>query len=152
MTSRQILDNKEQIYECAKSFREEANRLMQCLATTFNFQVETFDGFRSTLRKSHKNKGVLNENWTYFFHGAECQFENIVTKQVVEVIYINRPEFGYLDGYFFYNYMLTTKEFNNLATWFENYLNVWRAIEILSDEGTLTKVNSINSNRNVVAL
>lgn len=152
MTKQQILDNKEKIYKCAKSFRDTANKLMLSLSTTYNFDLETFDDFIYTLRKSHKNKGVLDENWTYFFHGSECRFENIQTGQIVEIIYVNKPEFGYLDGYFFYNYMLTTQQFKKLAVWFENYLNVWNAIEILSQEGTFTKMETVLGTRNILAL
>ena len=104
-------------------------------------------------KKSEKQRGKLNGDWNYYLHGAECQFENIKTKQVVEVIVVTKPEFGYLDCYFFYNYMATTEKFKNLALFFSNnYLNICKAIDLLALEGILTRVDNLFIQRNLIAL
>jgi hypothetical protein len=127
---------------------------MEKMSVIFNINLETLDGLHELkYKKSTKQRGRLNNEWNYYLHGAECQFENIITGQIVEVIIIEKPEFGFLDTYFFYNYMATTERFKKLATWFNNdYLNVGKAIEILAREGTLTKLTNVSLTRNILAL
>ena len=149
-----ILQKKLGLYECAKAFRQDANYLMGLMADTFGIDLETLDGLHELKhKKSEKQRGKLNEHWNYYLHGAECQFENIKTKQIVEVIIVTKPEFGYLDCYFFYNYMETTEQFKNLASFFSNnYLNICKAIDLLALEGILTRVDDLFIQRNVIAL
>lgn len=74
------------------------------------------------------------------------------TGQAVEVKFTEKPEFGYLDGFFFYNYIRTTAHFQDLAAVFTDELNVYKAIEVLVEDGTLTTRIDDRSNRNVLAL
>lgn len=123
------------------------------MSKTSGFNIRTLEGLAGQIyKKTYKNKGILNDEWTYFFYGAECRFDNVKTGQAVEFIYNQPPEFGYLDGYFFYNYMLTTERFNELGDWFKSYPNVWEAIDILSEIEILTKVSTSTNARNVIAL
>jgi len=149
-----ILQKKLELYECAKAFRQDANYLMGLMADKFSIDLETLDGLHELKhKKSEKQRGKLNGDWNYYLHGAECQFENIKTKQVVEVIVVTKPEFGYLDCYFFYNYMATTEKFKNLALFFSNnYLNICKAIDLLALEGILTRVDNLFIQRNLIAL
>ena len=149
----QILQKKLELFECAKAFRQNANFLMGLMADTFGIDLQTLDGLQELKRKSVKQRGKLNEDWNYYLHGAECQFENVKSKQVVEVIVVTKPEFGYLDCYFFYNYMSTTKRFKKLAAFFNNeYQNICKAIDLLALEGILTRVDDLFIQRNVIAL
>lgn len=150
----QILKKKIELHECAKAFRQDANFLMGLMADTFGIDLQTLDGLQELKhKKSVKQRGKLNEDWNYYLHGAECQFENVRTKQVVEVIIVTKPEFGYLDCYFFYNYMSTTDRFKNLAAFFNNdYQNICKAIDLLALEGILTRVDDLFIQRNVIAL
>jgi hypothetical protein len=153
MTSKEILKNKEIILECAKAFREDANNLMTELSKDYKFSLESSELFAPEVyAHKHNNKGIFRNEWTYYFHGAECRFDNINTGQIVEIIIIAKSEFVFLDGYFFYNYMASTERFKKLATWFENNTNVWKAIEILVDEMVLTRVPYVEMNRNILAL
>jgi hypothetical protein len=152
MTSEDIIENKEIILESAKAFREDANNLMIELSKDFNFSLEATEMFiREVYSHKYNNKGIFRNEWTYYFHGAECRFDNINTGQIVEMIILTKPEFGFLDGYFFYNYMASTERFRELAAWFENHKNVWEAIKILADEKVLTRVASVEINRNIIA-
>jgi hypothetical protein len=126
---------------------------MRKLSAGFNSGLP-FSEFVSGEVYAHKynNKGSLGSEWAYYFHGAECRFDNLSNGQIVELIYITKPEFGFLDGYFLYNYMLTTGKFKVLANWFKDHDNVHTAIELLADEGFLTRDTSIKIQRNVIAL
>ncbi len=153
ISTKKIFEKKDEIYQCAKAFRQDALRLMQLMADIFNIDLETLNGlYELKHKKSNKQRGQLNEDWNYYLHGAECCFENSKTGQVVEVIIITKPEFGCLDAYFFYNYMATTERYKKLAAWFENdYTKVGKAIDILAREGTLTRRDDLDITRNVVA-
>jgi hypothetical protein len=152
--SSMILQKKFDLYECAKAFRQDANQLMGLMANTFGIDLQTLDRLHELkFKKSHNQRGTLNREWTYFLHGEECRFENTITGQIVEIIVINRPEFGYLDGYFFYQYMATTEWFKMLAAAFDNnYLHICKAIDLLVFEGVLTKHSSLETRRNIIAL
>ncbi len=153
MTVQKIIDNKEQIYLCAKAFRNDATALMQMLSEKFDFSINNCGTWPITIyQTSRSNKGILNEEWTFYLHGSHCHFENINTGQSVEVRYTEKPEFGYLDGFFFLNYMQTTVRFKNLADWFINSSNVYIAIEELAKEGTLTKRNDSKQGNYILAL
>ena len=149
-----ILEKKIEFYECAKAFRRDALKLMELMSVTFQIDLNTFEGLHELkFKKSKLQRGNLTPDWTYYLHGAECQFENVITGQIVEIIIITKPEFGYLDCYFFYNYMATTPEFKKLAEWFNNdYQHVCKGIELLALEGILTRVDNQFTHRNVIAL
>lgn len=87
MDNEKILQKKVELCECAKSFREDANYLMNLMANTFGIDLQTLDGlYELKYKKSQKQRGKLNEEWSYHLHGAECRFESKETGQVVEVI------------------------------------------------------------------
>jgi hypothetical protein len=151
MSLEDIIDKKEIILECAKAFRKDANNLMTQLSKDYNFSLEPEESFaQEVYAHKYNNKGLFRNEWTYYFHGSECRFDNIITGQIVEMIIITKPEFGFLDGYFFYNYMASTEKFKELASWFENHTNVWEAVRILADEKILTRVPSVEINRNII--
>jgi hypothetical protein len=153
LTTQEIIENKESIYLCAKAFRDDANSLMLKLAQKFDFNIDDCGAWPETVYKAKRNcKGTLNTEWTFFIHGSHCCFENLQTGQVVEVLYTEKPEFGFLDGFFFYNYMQTTDKFKDLARWFISHRSVYDAIEVLSEEGTLSKKQRIGSGCNILAL
>jgi hypothetical protein len=153
MNLNDILSNQVEIVECAKSFRNEANELVHSLAKEFNFSLDADTVIpHSIYLHKYNNKGLFRNEWSYYFHGAECRFENIVNGQVIEIIYITKPEFGYLDSYFFYSYMQSTNKYKNLAIWFGNPLNVSSAIEILADKKFLRKDPFVKVSRNIIAI
>lgn len=153
LTIQEIIANRDNIYRCAKAFRNDANTLMLQLAIKFDFNLLDCGAWPLPVYKTnHNNKGILNEDWTFYLHGSHCRFDNLQTGQIVEVRYTEKPEFGCLEGYFFCTYMQTTEEFKHLADWFINHQNVYAAIEVLSEVGTLTKKPSIMTGDYILAL
>jgi hypothetical protein len=123
------------------------------LSIKFNFSLNDCGAWPTSVYKTnHKNKGVLNPEWTFYLHGAHCRFENTQTGQIVEVRYTEKPEFGCLDGFFLFNYMQTTDRFTDLASWFADSSNVYDAIKILSEYGVLTKKVGVGSYSYILAL
>jgi hypothetical protein len=153
LTVQEIIENKGNIYLCAKAFRHDATTLMLELAQKFNFGINDCGAWPEPVYKTnYYNKGTLDAEWTFYIHGSHCRFDNLQTGQTVEVLYTEKPEFGFLDGFFFYNYMQTTDRFKDLADWFISHTNVYAAIDILSEEGTLTKKPRNGSGCNALAL
>ncbi len=138
-----IIDNKDIIYSCAKSFRRDATRLMEKLSSTFSINLETLDGLHQLKhKKSERQRGSLDSEWNYYFHGQDCRFENIKSGQVVEVMLMGKHEFGFLNSFYFYNYIKSTEEFNDLAKLLFNQSCVSKALDVLAIKGILAKVNS----------
>lgn len=154
VASEKIQQKKAELLQCAVAFRTDAHNLMQQMATTFGIDLQTLDGLHELkYKKSQKQRGALNAEWNYHLHGAECRFTNSATGQIVEIIIITKPEFGYLDSYFFYQYMATTQLFKPLAGYFGNdHLQIAKAIDLLALEGVLTRVKELFIYRNVIAL
>jgi len=84
------------------------------------------------------------KNGNFWFHGAECQFENLQTGQIVElVIWGFGTEYGILDSYFFYNYIQTTAKHQKLAMFFgADYKNVAKALDIVEYMGYLERIGT----------
>lgn len=154
IASEKIRQKKVELHQCAVAFRADAHQLMQRMATTFSIDLLTLDGLHELkYKKSQKQRGALDAEWNYFLHGAECQFTNSATGQIVEIIITTNPEFGYLDSYFFYQYMATTPQFKPLAAYFDNdHLKIAKAIDLLAWDGVLTRVKELSIYRNVIAL
>jgi hypothetical protein len=153
MTSKDIIENELRILECAKAFRQDANALMEELSKDFNFSLASTEIFpKEVYYHKYNNKGTFRNEWTYYFHGSECRFDNLKTGQVIEFIIMAKPEFGFLDGYFFYNCMATTDGFKDVAEWFVNSTNVWTAIEILAGKGSLKRIPLVTMQRNIIAV
>lgn len=123
------------------------------LSQKFDFNINDCGAWPSPVYKTNcNNKGILNEEWTFYLHGSHCRFDNLKNGKTVEVRYTEKPEFGCLDGFFFYNYMQTTDRFKDLASWFIDHINVCDALDILVDKGILKKNQSIGSGNCVVVL
>ena len=149
----EILVKEEEIYQAATSFREDGIRLMNILGE--KYRINPFEGRElfDLKRKSRDNKqrGKVNEQWNFWFHGAECQFENRIIGQIVELVITNGSEFGALDSYFFLKYLKTTPEFKELANFFsDDSKAVTKALNLIEDVGKLQRIDN-TSQRGIIA-
>jgi hypothetical protein len=86
--------------------------------------------------------------WEYRFHGAECQFRNTNTGQILEICLGFGDESGVLDPYFFYQFVSTTPGLEKVANLFnDGFHDTWRALEILEQQGHLRRISSPSDNR-----
>ncbi|MEM6316138.1 MAG: hypothetical protein AAF960_00625 [Bacteroidota bacterium] len=153
IATNEILEKKEEIYQAACSFRKDGIRLMKMLGETY--QINPFEGrtLFDLRRKSRDNgqREKVNKEWTFWFHGAECQFKNRITGQIVELIITNGSEFGALDSFFFLRYLKTTSKFKELANFFlDDSKAITKAFNLLEDLGKLRRISNI-SQRGVIA-
>lgn len=139
MTTQNILEFQEAIYNCAKDFRHDANYMMNELASAFSFKIQPSISFPKEVYRHYNNKGNLNGEWSFYFHGSHCRFEHLHTGQVLEVLFTHSPEFGYISPFFFYEYIKTTEKHRWLGEVLDEQ-NIYDAIELLVEKGVLTKI------------
>ncbi|MGE7778139.1 DUF6896 domain-containing protein [Chitinophaga sp. NPDC101104] len=155
ISSEKILNRKTEILACARLFRSTANDLMAMMRDTFGVDLQTLDGlyhlrFIDGVRVIPRK---ANDEWTFHLHGSECRFENIITGQILEVIIITFPEFGYLGDYFFHLFMSTTEIYKPLNDYLGNNLtNVSKALDLLVLEGMLMEMEMPYGSKRKIAL
>ena len=148
-----LLERIDEVYEAAISFRNDAIRLMQLLGKKYDRNVFEVGEIFEIRRESQKNelRGNVDEEWNFWFHGSECQFENHKTGQIVETVITNGTEYGALDSFFFQRYLLTTPKFKNLGVFFnQDMASVTKALNLLEDAGRLIRINH-DSQRGIIA-
>jgi hypothetical protein len=151
MNTQRILEFKEAIYDCAKEFRRDANCMMAQLASDFNFEIKPSISFPKEVYRHYNNKGTFRGEWSFYFHGSHCRFENLTTGQVLEILFTHSPEFGYINPFFFLVYVKTTEKHR----WLEEVLNeenVHLSIELLAKEGVLSIIENSTDRNLVLAL
>lgn len=150
----EILERIEEVYEAAVSFREDAIRLMKMLGKKYGKNVFEVGELSEIRRESWKTErtGNINEEWSFWFHGAECQFENHKTGQIVETVIANGTEYGALDSFFFRRYMLTTAKLKDLGAFFneDSTSSLTKALNLLEERERLIRINK-GSQRGIIA-
>lgn len=149
-----LLEKAEEIFQAASSFRKDGINLMKKLGGTYQINPFEKGELADLKRKSRENqqRGKVDNEWSFWFHGAECQFKNQKTGQIVELVITNSSEFGALDSYFFHNYLRTTTKFNELANFFsDDQISVNKALTLLEDLGKLQRIDD-SSQRGIIAI
>jgi hypothetical protein len=148
-----ILARKEELYQCAKAFRQQGFHLISLLYDALAIAPAKRHDWRYFMQlKMRHPRGQVDAVWTYYLHGYECQFHNTRTGQLVEVIIANLPECGCLDAWFFMQYIHTTKQFAELDQWLGNkYENANKALTILGKAGALKQLASAWDDRSLFA-
>ncbi|MBK6836094.1 MAG: hypothetical protein IPG89_18210 [Bacteroidetes bacterium] len=110
----EIINNLSFFQKCEADHQILAENLINELACLLEVEIDpklplnTFKPFFST-----KQSGEMN-GWNYFLHGYHCCFENINTKQKIEVSLVDKNNFRALDPIFFLNYILSTPKYQPL--------------------------------------
>lgn len=141
ITDKEIEDNQIFFEDCAKDYRELAERLIFYLAkklkTEINpeFPLSTFNKYKTGWRKV--------DEWKYFVHGYHCLFKNTRTKLEIEVPLVFGLEFGDLDPYFFINYIKKNPQYNPLPVdFFDEYHDGCRINDKMLALGKFERINS----------
>lgn len=141
MKNQNVVEFKDAIFKCMQEFRQEANYKMAQLAFEFDFEIKYPISFPKTVYRHYNNKGTLKGEWSFYFHGSHCRFEHLNTGQVLEVLFTQSPEFGYIDAFFFSVYINTTEKHKWLAT-IMSQDDIDIAIDLLVQEGLLIKTTN----------
>jgi hypothetical protein len=141
----QEIENHQDFFEnCAKDYRELAEKLIFKLAEKLKITINedclwiTFN----QLKKEKKKVGKIDE-WRYHLHGHHCGFENKKTGQLIEVPLVFSLEFGDLDPYFFSIYIKSTPNYKPLPIKiYDDYADGKRINDKMLALGKFEKINS----------
>lgn len=104
--------------------------------------------FRRLLAPTWRILERRTAEWEYRFHGAECQFRNTKTGQILEICLGFGDESGVLDPYFFYQFVSTTPGLEEVAKLFrDSFHDTRRALKILEQHGHLRRISSPSDDR-----
>jgi hypothetical protein len=107
---------KKIVIEAIIEFDKTAKKLIEKLLTEFGIETEEQNPFNKFISiKNNLQRGNISENWSYWFHGDACQFENSETKQLVYVKINRNGNYGVIDNYYLYKFILTTKSLENVT-------------------------------------
>lgn len=128
---------KELVLEAIILFDKTAKELIKSLAEKYNLDLNSATPFSKLLLRSNSLwRGNLNEEWTYWFHGAHCDFENINSKQYVHTNII-RGIYGVIDYYYLYKFVQTTESLKHVLEIVNEEDIFYATINKLLDDGML---------------
>ena len=133
ISTKTVLENLNRFYKCIELFDKTAHYLMNLMADTFNIDLNNSSELYDLKRnRSDKQRGNINDEWKYHFHGKGCSFTNIKTEQFLDVQIINGIEFGELDTYYLMKFIQTTESLKEMSLILNDESNnMQKVIEIL---------------------
>ncbi|MBL1219946.1 hypothetical protein JET18_03800 [Chryseobacterium sp. L7] len=155
ITDKEIIANQLFFERCAKDYRELGSKLIHLLIQKKKVKLNpefpflTFNKLKGS-RRMHRGK---IDGWIFFFHGYHCCFQNIKTKQEIEVPIMFGMEFGDLDPYFFSLYIKSTPEYQPLPVdIYENFDDGRRILEVMLKLDLFERINSSIANHSGIAV
>lgn len=144
ITEKEIEDNQDFFEQCAKDYRQLGEELLYKLIDKHGLKLNTdfpLQTLNQLIRKKRGNGTI--EDWKYYIHGYHCAFDNIKTRQYIEVPLVFGQEFGDLDPYFFSQYIKSTKKYKPLPVEiFEDYADGLRINEKMLSLGKFERISS----------
>lgn len=145
ITEKEIIANQLFFVRCAKDYRELGSKLIHQLVQKKKIKLDphfsflTFNKLKGS-KKGHRGK---IDDWKYFFHGFHCYFQNIKTKQEIEVPFMFGMEFGDLDPYFFSLYIKSTPEYQPLPiNIYEDFHDGYQILKVMLKLGLFERISS----------
>ncbi|TWI13035.1 DUF6896 domain-containing protein [Sphingobacterium siyangense] len=145
ITDKEIEDHQYFFEQCAKDYRKLGERLVLMFVDKLDLNLNTDFALYTfnDLKQDHRQIGTVGE-WRYSVHGFHCGFQNIITRQYIEVSLVFGLEFGDLDPYFFVKFILSSQNYHPLPIpLFEEYADGSRIIKKMT---SLRKFEEIPSN------
>ncbi len=88
-----------------------------------------------------EQRGNLNNEWRYCFHGFQCGFIHRHTGQDVDVEFGFGEEFGALDPMFWHRFLQTTPRYQRLARWMMlGYTDAKQMFDVMVEAGHLVAI------------
>lgn len=154
ITDEEIIANQIFFTRCAKDYRELSTELINLFITKKKVKLNKDFPFLTfnRIKGERMGRGKV-EQWKYFFHGYHCYFQNIETKQQIEVPFMFGMEFGDLDPYFFSLYIKSTPEYQPLPIEiYEDFADGYRILEVMLKLDLLEKINSSIENHSGIVI
>ncbi|NME72782.1 DUF6896 domain-containing protein [Flammeovirga aprica] len=139
ITTEFVISHITEFLQCYIEFDKKAHQMMELMASTFkidlNDSAQIWDLKRN---RSKRQRGQINSSWNYFFHGAECAFENVNTGQYIDVKIIYGREYGVIDNFFLYRFIETTESLKPQFELLEGKSqNLRKVTSVLKEKGFL---------------
>lgn len=144
ITKEEIIANQLFFVQCAKDYRKLGEELVSLFFEKKKIKLnKDFPFLAFNYLKGRRTQGGKVGKWKYFLHGYHCYFQNIITKQEIEVPFMFGMEFGDLDPYFFSLYIKSTPEYQPLpVTIYEDFADGKRILDVMFQLGLLEQINS----------
>lgn len=144
ITDEEIISNQSFFLQCAKDYRKLGGELINLFIKTKKIELnKDFPFLVLNQLKDKKNQSGKVGQWKYFLHGYHCQFQNLQSKQQIEVPFMFGMEFGDLDPYFFSMYIRSTPAYQPLpVNIYENFADGYRILKVMLQLGLLEEINS----------
>lgn len=130
------------IANAAQEFRDMATQLINRIAERFQMPLLGLSDWPSFVSKSIGN---MDDDWSFYFHGCNCVFENRFSHQVVDVLLDFGDEFGVLDPFTFPRFIQTTPRFSHLSPILSDSGSTARALNLMEHHQLLRKIPSVRS-------
>ena len=147
ISTKTVLDNLNEFYKCIELFDSTAHSLMNLMAETFDIDLNNSSEIYDLKRnRSDKQRGQINDEWKYHFHGKGCSFTNSITEQFLDVQIINGLEFGELDTYYLMKFIQTTESLKEVSLILNDESNnMQKVIEVLRMKNYLIELPGENN-------
>lgn len=144
LTMTKIITVKNLAIEAIISFNNKANEMTSLLAKKYGIDLNQdpqFGKLRSP-RIAGLWKGQIVDNWTYWFHGSGCDFQNTDTGQFLYVR-INEGHYGIIDNYYVYKYIITSESLAHIAAAIPTYDDFNLILNELENDGLLVDIGDL---------
>ncbi|WP_179320758.1 DUF6896 domain-containing protein [Winogradskyella helgolandensis] len=155
ISTKVVLENILEFHNCIELFDKTAHSLMNEMAETFDINLNNSNEiYELKTKRSENQRGEINNEWKYHFHGKGCSFTNTNTEQFLDVQINNGIEFGELDTYYLMKFIQTTESLKKASQILNNKTeNMRKVIETLWSSDYLIELpdginNELILNRN----
>ena len=144
ITKEEIIAHQLFFVQCAKDYRKLGEELMRLFLEKKKIILnEDFPFLVFNYLKGRRTQSGKVGKWKYFIHGYHCYFQNVITKQEIEVPFMFGMEFGDLDPYFFSLYIHSTPEYQPLpVSIYKDFADGRRILDVMLQLGLLERINS----------
>jgi hypothetical protein len=131
--------------EAIVSFNNKANEMTRLLAKKYGINLNEDPQFSKLRfpRIAGRWKGDIDENWNYWFHGSGCDFQNTATGQFI-YIRINEGNYGVIDNYYVYKYIITSKSLEHITGAIPTYEDFNLILNELENDGLLVDIGDLD--------
>jgi hypothetical protein len=138
-----MTDLKRHLIEAIKEFDRTANQLIVILAFKFDLDINQNRSFDKLLsRQNNLWKGNLEDSWTYWFHGDACEFTNELTKQLVYVKINRDGNYGAIDNFYLYQFIISTSSLFYVIADIQNEKHFYEILNELEDEQIIKNIEN----------
>ncbi|MFY0605062.1 MAG: hypothetical protein JXQ93_14115 [Flavobacteriaceae bacterium] len=148
ISTKTVFENITLFHNCIELFDKTAHYLMNLMAKTFDIKLNNSNEiYELKTKRSENQRGKINSEWIYHFHGKGCSFTNTNTEQFLDIQINNGIEFGELDNHYLMKFIQTTDSLKEASLILDNKPeNMRKVIETLWNSDYLVKLpNGMNS-------